>query len=107
MTQIFVVVCLRVFQASKKDGKSETPKKVKKKKKRKERKEKIPQSKGCFWTTHWELRGRFFVFFFSQKCKFRVEGEDHCRTRCRASLGHGFDSLQGGVSIAQIDVRLE
>ena len=46
-------------------------------------------------------------FFFSQKCKFRVEGEDHCRTRCRASLGHGFDSLQGGVSIAQIDVRLE
>ena len=47
-----------------------------------------------------------FFFFFPRNVS-SVWREDHCRTRCRASLGHGFDSLQGGVSIAQIDVRLE
>ena len=47
------------------------------------------------------------VFFFFPRNVSSVWREDHCRTRCRASLGHGFDSLQGGVSIAQIDVRLE
>ena len=84
---------------------TEKVKHQKSKKKRRERKEKIPQSKECFWTTLWELRGRFFFFF--PRTVSSVWREDHCRTRCRASLGHGFDSLQGGVSIAQIDVRLE
>ena len=46
------------------------------------------------------------VFFFSlQKCKFSVEG-GLFRTRCRA-LEHGFDNLQGGLSVAQIDVHLK
>lgn len=55
--------------------------------------------------TRWELCGGFFFFFFLQKCKFSVEG-GLFRTRCRA-LEHGFDNLQGGLSIAQIDVRLK
>lgn len=80
--------------------------KHRKRKKREERKEKTPQSKECFWMTRWELCGGFFFFFFSlQKCKFSVEG-GLFRTRCRA-LEHGFDNLQGGLSIAQIDVRLK
>ena len=44
-------------------------------------------------------------FFFLQKCKFSVKGGSF-RTRCKA-LEHGFDNLHGGLSIAQIDMRLK
>ena len=48
-----------------------------------------------------------FFFFFSFRNVGSVWRQDHCRTRCRASPEHGFDSLQAGVSIAQIRVRLK
>lgn len=55
--------------------------------------------------TRLELCGRLFFFFFLQKCKFSVKGGSF-RTRCKA-LEHGFDNLHGGLSIAQIDMRLK
>lgn len=76
----------------------------KSKKKRKERKEKTPQSEECLDDS---LGVMWQGFFFFSRNESSVWREDHCRTRCRASLEHGFDSLQGGVSIAQIDVHLK
>ena len=55
--------------------------------------------------------GVVWQFFLIFRNRSSVWSEDYCRTRCKASLEHDFESLQGGrvggVSVVRMDMHLK
>ena len=79
------MVCLRIFQASKKDGKSETPKKVKKKKKKgKKERKKYPRARDVFGRLSGSCVAGFLLYFFLRN----VSSEWRERTIVELDAGH-------------------